>query len=119
MQQHIDWIAFLVGGAAAIVGHLFDVPPSVLWVALIGSVAGIAASEHGIVRSVLLIVIVTPATGWILPWLMHFLPAPALKGLAFIVSFVLVAYWSAVRRRLPQLIDAALERLITLLRGHP
>lgn len=119
MQQQIDWFtAFAASSLAVIGGHLFDVPMSALWVAFIGSVAGFAASETTVLKGVALILIVTPATGWMLPFVMHFLPAPALKGLAFVISFILVAYWPAVREHLPRLVDAVFDRLIGVIRGR-
>ncbi len=119
LQQQLDWIsALIVGSSATVAGHLFDVPMSVLWVAFIGSVAGVAASETTALKAVALILIVTPATGWVLPFVMHFLPAPALKGLAFVISFILVAYWPAVRKHLPRLVDAVFDRLIGVIRGR-
>jgi hypothetical protein len=118
MQQQIDWFsAFIIGALATAGGHLFDVPMSVLWVAFIGSVAGVAASETTALKAVALILIVTPATGWMLPFVMHFLPAPALKGLAFVISFILVAYWPLVRQQIPRLVVAVFDRATSIIRG--
>lgn len=118
LQQQLDWIsAAIIGASATVFGHLFDVPPSALWIAFIGSIAGVAASETTALKAVLFIVIVTPATGWLLPFFMHYMPPAALNGMAFVLSFVLVAYWPLVRQQIPRLVVAVFDRATSIIRG--
>lgn len=119
MQQNIDNILIAIFGFFSVaVGHLFDVPASVLWVAAIGSAAGVAFSrETSVHAGFLLILGGTLATGWSIPVLLEFWPTVAQKSAAAGLSFGLIAFRRQIRDSLPKVISAAFERLSSIIRG--
>lgn len=119
MQQQIDNLLIPVFGLVSVaIGHLFDVQPEILWVAAIGSAAGVAFSkETTIFGGFVLILGGTLATGWSIPVLLEFWPTVAQKSAAAGLSFGLIAFRRQIRDSLPKVISAAFERLSSIVRG--
>lgn len=120
MQQQIDNLLIPVFGLVSVaIGHLFDVQPAVLWVAAIGSAAGVAFSrETTVFGGFFLILGGTLATGWGIPVLLEFWPTIAQKSAAAGLSFGLIAFRNQIRDRLPLIVSALFERLGNIIRGN-
>lgn len=119
MQNQIDNLLIPVFGLVSVaIGHLFDVQPEILWVAAIGSAAGVAFSrETTVAGGFFLILGGTLATGWSVPVIMELWPVLAQKSVAAALSFSLIAFRHQLRENLPLLINSVFERLSSLIRG--
>jgi len=120
MQQQIDNLLIPIFGLLSVaIGHLFDVPPHILWVAAIGSAAGVAFSrETTVFGGFVLILGGTLATGWSIPVVLEFWPTIAQKSAAAGLSFGLIAFRRQIRESVPKLVSAAFERLSNIIRGN-
>jgi hypothetical protein len=120
MHDHINNVAVIfIGLIAAGIGHLFDVPPTTLWVAAIGSALGVAFSRQaGFLEAFFLIVIGTLATGWAVPVVLNLAPAIAQKSVAAGVSFILIAFRMQIKNELPKLLISIFSRLHQIIKGN-
>jgi hypothetical protein len=119
MHDQIDsFLVILMGLIAAVIGHLFDVPPTTLWVAAIGSALGVAFSKQAsLIEAFLLIMFGTLLTGWAVPIILNFAPAIAQKSTAAFLSFTLIAFRAPIKRELPKLLVSVFTRLHQIIRG--
>lgn len=119
MNDQIDNVVILLFGlCASLIGHLFDVPATTLWVAAIGSSLGIAFSrEASIIEAFLYILAGTLATGWAVPVVINYAPDLAQKSIAAFLSFTLIAFRVQIRRELPKVIVSVFVRINDLIRG--
>lgn len=120
MHDQINNIAVvLMGLVAAAIGHLFDVPPTTLWVAAIGSALGVAFSkETNLIQAFCLIVVGTLATGWAVPFVLNLAPAFAQKSVAAFISFSIIGFRVQIKNELPKLLVSVFSRLHRIIRGN-
>lgn len=119
MNEHIsNAVIILMGLAASVIGHLFDVPPATLWVAAIGSSLGVAFSrETSLCKAFLLILIGTVATGWAVPIVLSYAPDLAQKSIAAILSFSFVAFRNQIKTEAPNFVISVFTRIHNTIKG--
>jgi hypothetical protein len=119
MNDNIPNIAIaFIGVLAAAIGHLFDVPPTTLWVAAIGSALGVAFSkEASLIWAFFLIVVGTMATGWAVPFFLKLAPDLAQKSVAAFLAFTFIAFRVQIRQEAPKILSAVFARIQEFIRG--
>ena len=119
MSEHINnAVIILMGLAASVIGHLFDVPPATLWVAAIGSSLGVAFSrEATFCQAFFLILVGTLVTGWAVPIVLSYAPDLAQKSVAAFLSFVLIAFRNQIKNEFPKILATLFQRIHQSIKG--
>lgn len=119
MSEHINnAVIILMGLAASVIGHLFDVPAATLWVAAIGSSLGVAFSrEATFCQAFFLILVGTLATGWAVPIVLNFAPDLAQKSVSAFLSFTLIAFRNQIKNELPKILATLFQRIHQSIKG--
>ncbi len=119
MNDHISNAAIIVFGlCASLIGHLFDVPPSTLWVAAIGSSLGVAFSkESSFCKAFSLILVGTLLTGWAVPFVLKYAPDLAQKSVAAFLPLIVISFRGLIAEELPKILASIFARIHDTIRG--
>jgi hypothetical protein len=121
MHDQASYFFILIStGLSAAVAYLFDVPPQILWIAAIGSAAGVAITRAtSPFYGFLWILGGTMVTGWSLPVAVELWPTFPEKSVAAIGAMILIGFRHKILEKTPMLIDNAFETFSALLRWRP
>ena len=144
MQDNIYNLIIFVGGLLSVfIGHMFDVPPAILWTAAIGSAAGVAIRKpSNKIHALGWIFVGTMAMGFAIPLIAHFwwvpiaiiarplgiefsiirelsvLPLPVQKAMAVFIPMVFIGYRHKFKDWIDRLIDKAFGRAEKIIGGE-
>lgn len=108
MHDHIGWAATAFSASfSALIGYLFDVPPTVIWAAAIGSAFGVALGRPvGAISGFLWILGGTITASYCVPIIAIAWPAVYIKGAAFLLTLLLIGFRYQILGEVPGLIAA-------------